>query len=405
MDSIRNSTSNEKREVDDNNQDVVIQINTDVGIIGGSKDPCRAFHCVRGINVSLGTTQVDPELADSASIADIVHSIEDNNLSKYLSSMNDFTAKFMYKSLQYVRALRFYPHHDGIGPLPAGDAYIDYGQYLRSRYVNEFVAGPSDHNAYEHIAHHSLSEPTDDIRKLYGRLQYMCDYFKYYVLESQFECLPFITKKHEEEYTPLLNAISEERKNEQPINVGFDVEEVSLTAKNISNYEKLIIYVGNECLDIVKRKIPSLRVKDVKSLKIEYLESSNRDTLIKSLMEYYLLITDKFESIADLNFEYRDKFLSEKNVLPVPREVAEVVHEEIETGRPTSNYHASKVDHFFCDDKRCMCLSTNSESRYVTGIDHNMSTFTLSLIRKHVMEEVVNRMKRYIMSLNTESIT
>ncbi|CUT17959.1 MULTISPECIES: hypothetical protein [Candidatus Ichthyocystis] len=402
MDSVNNSTPNEKHELEDERPNGISQVVTDSSTISDSTASCRSFYCVRGISILSSAVQIDPELVDSVSIADIICSIEENNLSNYLSSMDNFTAKFMSKSLQYVRAFRFDPYPNGIGPLPPGDAYIDYGQHLR-RYVDEFVVGPSDYNADEHIDPQGiLYESTDEVYGLYGRLQYMCDYFKYYILESQFGFLPSGTTKCEETYMPVFSTINEGMKGELPIDIGFVSEEVVPEARCRSNYDELITSIRNECRVLMKKKWPLVRVKKIKSLKISYLDSSARDVLIKSLMEYYLLITDKFESMADLNFKYRDEFLSEKNVLPVPREVAEVVHEEIETGRPTSSYHDSKVDHFFCDLNRCVCLS-NSESRSVIGIDHNMSIFTLSLIRKYVMEEVVNRMKRYILSLDADN--
>ncbi|WP_092343477.1 hypothetical protein [Candidatus Ichthyocystis sparus] len=400
MNSLSTIKSNEKHEVVHNHHKSIAQIITDDIIINDSSMPCRSFHCVSGINISSGIMQIDPELVDSASIADIVHSIESNNLSKYLSSMDNFTAKFMSKSLQYVRAFRFEPHYNCMGPSPAEDSYIDYGEHMRSRYVHEFVEGPSDYNADEQILSYDiLSETTDDINKLYGRLQYMCDYFKYYVLESQFECLPHITK-YQEKSSLLLKTIEKEKKSKQHISIEFPLEVVCLPVqKDRDEYKNLITSIKNECLDLMRTRGTSTHVKNIKLLKVRYLDNSTRDALIKSLMEYYLLIIDKFESMADLNFKYRDEHLAEKVILPVPREVAEVVHEEIETGITTSNYNDVKTKHFFCDLNRCLCLSSFGGS-YDPKTDHNMGIFTLGLIRKYVMESVVSRMKRHILSLN-----
>ncbi|WP_176696457.1 hypothetical protein, partial [Candidatus Ichthyocystis sparus] len=288
---------------------------------------------------------------------------------------------------------------------PTGDAYLDYGQHQRSSYVREFVVNPSDYNADINVVrNHVLSEPIDEIYEKYGRLQYMCDYFKYYILESQFGFLPSGTTKCEETYMPVFSTINEGMKGELPIDIGFVSEEVVPEARCRSNYDELITSIRNECRVLMKKKWPLVRVKKIKSLKISYLDSSARDVLIKSLMEYYLLITDRFESMADLKFKYREA-LAEKIVLPVPREVAEVVHEEIETGIRTSNYHYSKVDHFFCDGNRCLCPSSirsRSNNFPVIGSDMDFFIFRrVRMIRMHVMNDVVNRMKIYILSLNT----
>ncbi|CUT17957.1 MULTISPECIES: hypothetical protein [Candidatus Ichthyocystis] len=401
MESVHGITSNKKHEAADEHSYGITQIITDSKVIGESDMPCRTFHCISGINISSGITQIDPMLVDSASVADIVHSIENNSLSGYIASMDNFTAKFMSKSLQYVRAFRFEPNPIGVGPLPSADAYIGHGRNWRSRHAHEFVLGPSNHNANIRMdLPNTPSESTDDIdiNILYGRLQYMCDYFKYYVLEDQFECLPYVTKR-EKKSPSLLSNIDKEIENKQPISVKFPSEEVSLAIQDGSDYEKFITSIRKECCDLIIRKEPAIEAKNIKSLKISYLDNSTKDTLIKSLMEYYLLITEKFESMADLKFKYGDKHLDGRIVLPVPREVAEVVHEEIETRRTTSNYHDSKVEHFFCDGNRCLCISSS-------GTNNNPKTdrrtgFALRLIRRFILEDIVNRMKRYISSLNT----
>ncbi|CUT17952.1 hypothetical protein Ark11_1139 [Candidatus Ichthyocystis hellenicum] len=402
--------SNE-HEVTDESIGSIGQLCSEDSVISNPVIPCRSFHCVCGINISSGLTQIDPDLVDSSSVADIIHSIEYNSLSEYLSSMDRFTASFMSRSLQYVRALRFDHHPSGVPTSPNEDSYIDYGHHLRSRYVREFVVGPSDYNADLHIdGDQVLSGPTDEVYELtYGRLQYMCDYFKYYVLEGQLECLLCsISSTRYEEKCPsllLLNAIDKEKKNELPVVSEFTAKEVVLSAQGNSDYNELVISIKEECLNLIKEKRGSLRVANIKSLKIEYLDNSTRDALIKSLMEYYLSIVDKFESMAELKFKYRDDILAEKIVLPVPREVAEVVHEEIETGIRTSNYHYSKVDHFFCDGNRCLCPSSirsRSNNFPVIGSDMDFFIFRrVRMIRMHVMNDVVNRMKIYILSLNT----
>ncbi|CUT17956.1 MULTISPECIES: hypothetical protein [Candidatus Ichthyocystis] len=392
-------TSNEKYLVEANNcADITQIVNNDSSVIDRGM-ACRSFHCISGINISSSMTQIDPELVDSASVADIAHSIENSDLSKYLSSIDKFTAKFMSKSLQYVRAFRFDPHSSGIGSSPAEDSYINYGQHLRSRYVREFVVNSDDYNADIHVVRNNmLSEANDGVYEQYGRLQYMCDYFKYYILESQFECLPYSKDRYEEKFPPLLSAIDKKMKNTIQVNTEFSAKKVAISVQSNSDYENLVMSIKNECLGLVKEKGTLLQIANIKSLKIRYLDNSTRDKIIKSLMEYYLLITDRFESMADLKFKYREA-LAEKIVLPVPREVAEVVHEEIETERPTSSYHDSKEEHFFCDGNRCLCVS-NFGSKYSPWITKNIEFFRLELIRKHVMEDVVNRMKRYILSLN-----
>ncbi|CUT17954.1 MULTISPECIES: hypothetical protein [Candidatus Ichthyocystis] len=412
MASVDSSPLNETHEVADRLTGCIEQVYTGNSTVGDTYKPCRSFNCASGINISSDITQIDPELVDSDSIADIVLSLENNNLSKYLSSIDSFTARFMSKSLRYVRALRFEPHYPvmhwpAMYTTPNEDGYIDYGRNIRSRYVDELVTGPSDYNAdYGHDitgSNRLIYEPTDDIRKLYGRLQYMCDYFKYYILEGQFDCL-LCNIDYDEKHSPLLDKVNEKINNDSPIGVEFEVEEVALPAQANTGYEKLVVSIRNECLELMKekRKLIHDQVTNLKLLKIRYLDNSTRDMLIMYLMEYYLLITDKFESMAESNFKYRDEILSEKIILPIPREIAELIHEEIETGRPTSDY-SDKEDDFFCDGHRCLCISS-FKNKHTPGINREASIFSLKILRHSVIERVADRMKCYLLSLNEENI-
>ncbi|CUT17955.1 MULTISPECIES: hypothetical protein [Candidatus Ichthyocystis] len=398
MDSARSITLNEKYQVKDKTYEDIVQVSSEGSNIIGSDITCRSTHYVSGISISSGITQIDPELVDSDSVADIVHSIENSRLSKYLCSMDKFTANFMTKSLQYVRSFRLDPYYS-FSTNPTGDAYLDYGQHQRSSYVREFVVNPSDYNADINVVrNHVLSEPIDEIYEKYGRLQYICDYFKYYILENQFECLPH-SKKYEAKSLPILSAIKAETKKDIRVNFEFATEEVVIDNVYESNYDSFIASIESESQDFMRKNISSAHVNNIKLLKIRYLDSLNRDTLIKCLMEYYLLIMDKFESMADLKFKYRDDITGEKVVLPVPREVAELVNEEIGTGRTTYNYNINKPENFFCDGNRCLCPS-NFRNKHAPEIDPNVAISSLKSIRSHVMDEVVNRMKLYILSLN-----
>ncbi|CUT17945.1 putative coiled coil protein [Candidatus Ichthyocystis hellenicum] len=332
--------------------------------ISTSRTSLRPVNLISGIKISSGTTLVDPELVDPGSIADIIISLDRKDISGYLSAVNAFTAKFMYKSLQYVRALN--------------------------------LASP-DYNAI-----YQTNPDTDEHiicgNGMYGHLQYISDYFKYYVLGSHLESLAHGEVDLEEEILPLLNAVNTYENKEKPEMISSIIE--SCTKKTelpIGESELLIGSVRIECMNLMENRkeliadINENRNK-IKSLFMP-LDCSVRNELIRCLMEYYISIMDEFESMANLKFKNTNRSLTERLVLPVPRAVAEIVHEEIETQqqpgtqRSPSYYYVRKRENFFCDINACLC--TNS-----------MVYDTSLAIRIRIMEKVIERMKEYLLSLN-----
>ncbi|WP_176696483.1 hypothetical protein, partial [Candidatus Ichthyocystis sparus] len=144
---LRNISSDEKEKI---GKDIITHKSD-----GNStyKIPHRSFNFISGINISPGITNVDPELVSHGDVADIILSLENKDVSKYLAAMNSFTAKFMCKSLQYIRALK-----------------VDLHNYDDSYLINP--------NTDEYIA---------QSRGIYTKLHYICDYFKYYVLGNDAE--------------------------------------------------------------------------------------------------------------------------------------------------------------------------------------------------------------------------
>ncbi|WP_092486865.1 hypothetical protein [Candidatus Ichthyocystis hellenicum] len=313
----------------------------------------RSFNIISGLNISSSITQTDPELADHESIADIVYSLDSNDVSGYLSAMNTFTAKFMHKSLQYVRALT-------VG-LP------DYNTtYSTNPNMDEYIV--QGNGKYEH-------------------LQYICDYFKYYVLESQLESLAYEEAHTKKEILPLLDAINDEEvKSRLTVDVEYVAEEISLL---VDEYEELIRSIKRECLSLMNtRKKLIMNINENKfniASLIRPLDCSTRDALIKCLMEYYLLITDEFESVANLKFKNKSRNINERLILPVPKAIAEVVHEEIDTQQTFHTYYVRSRESFFCDVNSCLCHDPSVLDTYV-------------MIRTSIMENVIDRMKRYLLS-------
>ncbi|CUT17949.1 MULTISPECIES: hypothetical protein [Candidatus Ichthyocystis] len=327
----------------------------------------RSFHFISGLSISSGITQINPELVDSESIANIICSLNNKNVSKYLDAISAFTAKFMHKSLQYVRALKV--------------ALPSYGTVYR-------ITPTTD----EYIIQNN---------SIYTRLQYMCDYFKYYILESQLEYLAYKYKEDdiEKEFLPLLNAINAE-KGKAELQISADFTEEEFSSLPIGEYEELISSIKKECLNLIEnRKALIAEIEKNKTeirLLIRPLDYSNRDMLIKHLMEYYLLIIDEFESLADLEFKNQTRSLTDRFVLPVPRAVAESVRKEINMDERIIDYFTRHRSDFFCDRNTCIC---RNECIRNSGHVYNIHM----IIRVKIMETVIDRMKDYILSLDIKN--
>ncbi|WP_092486858.1 hypothetical protein [Candidatus Ichthyocystis hellenicum] len=389
-----------------------------------------SIDCQRLYSYTSSLMREYPGLVDHRSIADLTRSVNDNDVSKYLSAMDDFTSKFMSKSLQYVCSLKIEPYcgHMIKDPYPEKDGYI-----VESN--NE-----------------------------YGRLQYMCDYFKYYILECQFEFLATIcenleckfelmelksegveskdTESEDSEYEGsnygLVN-IKEVKKEVMSLldvfdkNTGkeefklpseFDVEEVKLPIKQLkveipkcrekkdaecssSGYDKirnivfpnfdedeygdLVSSISRYCLPLISDR-RSIRSKAISSkrVRIRHVDLLNRDMLIKYLIEIYLFFIDKFKLMAYLVFKDNRDLLTEKFVLPVPKEVAEVVHQEIETKMVVSNYFYKKRRSFFCEGKFFPCDLDN----ITKNVLERLSDIPMSII--------LDRMKGYFLRFRFE---
>ncbi|CUT17948.1 putative coiled coil protein [Candidatus Ichthyocystis hellenicum] len=344
---LRNISSDEKEKI---GKDIITHKSD-----GNStyKIPHRSFNFISGINISPGITNVDPELVSHGDVADIILSLENKDVSKYLAAMNSFTAKFMCKSLQYIRALK-----------------VDLHNYDDSYLINP--------NTDEYIA---------QSRGIYTKLHYICDYFKYYVLGSHLEFFAYDDVNVEEKISPLLTSI-DTKKVKLELQTGIKAEEVSVAIDD--EYEILIESVRKECLDLKEnRKKLITEINDhktkIRSL-IRPLDLSIRDELIKCLMEYYLSIVDKFESMAEEEFKNISRPINERLVLPVPQAIAEVAHREIHTGQTLYNYYVRCRSNFFCEGNTCLC----TRSRLCD---------TSTVIRIHILEKVIYRMKEYLLSL------
>ncbi|WP_092490567.1 hypothetical protein [Candidatus Ichthyocystis hellenicum] len=329
------------------------KISRSIVITGSCLIPLKSSNFISGINISSITKQIDPGLVDHRSIADIICSIDNNDIHRYKSAINIFTARFMSRSLQYVRALNV--------DLP----------YCNDSYYNDYHSDPD------------LDEYIVQSEGEYKRLQYMCDYFKYYILESQLESLAYEETSIREDL-PLLSTINtEEEKHGPHTGIEFSAEE----------YDLLIKSIKIECLQLMENRKKLIFDIDKHKTKIKLLlrplDCPVRDELIKCLMEYYLLIIDKFESIADLEFKNINRPLTEKFILPVPKVAAEIVHREIHTRQTVYGYNVAFRENFFCDENNCLCTD-----------NHGYSPFTA--IRRLIMETVADRMKNYLLSLNNE---
>ncbi|WP_092343493.1 hypothetical protein [Candidatus Ichthyocystis sparus] len=322
-----------------------------------SKPSSKSFNTISGLNASSGIKWVDPGLVDPGSIADIVCSLDNKDVRKYLSAMSIFTAKFMHKSLKYTRALKI--------ALPN---YTD--TYLNDTRADGYIANNNGN---------------------YGRLQYMCDHFKYYVLRSQLDPLAYEEMTVKASISPLLKTINDEEKNFE-LNVGTKLRAekvVSLVNYEHDEYNLLIKSIEKEYLNLSKtRKIIIDGINHNKTKiwsLIRPLDLSCRDHLIECLMKYYLSITDRLESIANLEFKNIGRQdLNDRFVLPVSAEIGELVHEEIITELPTFYYIKRK--NLFCSENVCMC-------NYYEGT-------CMPAIRVRTMEKIVDRMKEYILSLH-----
>ncbi|CUT17947.1 MULTISPECIES: hypothetical protein [Candidatus Ichthyocystis] len=317
------------------------------------KTPHRSFNFISGINISPGITNVDPELISHEDVINIILSLENKNVSKYLNAMNNFTAKFMCKSLQYVRALKV-------------DLYDYDDTYLIDTSRDEYIVQSEG---------------------IYTKLQYMCDYFKYYVLKSQLESFAYKRMNIEEETFPLLTTTNDEEEKPK-LRIGIKVEEV--TSPIDDEYEILVKSIKEEYLDLKEnRKKLIAEINEHKTkirLVLRSLDHSIRDELIMCLMGYYLSIADKFESMANSEFKNISRPLNERVVLPIPKSIAEVVHEEIHTGQELRNYYMTHRSNLFCEGDTCLCTKFRI---------HDIST----TIRMHILEKVIDRMKEYLLSL------
>ncbi|CUT17944.1 hypothetical protein Ark11_1131 [Candidatus Ichthyocystis hellenicum] len=357
------STSLDK--IDNIVKDISIQKSSnDIGTNSTNKKPQRSFDLISGINISSSITRIDPELVDPGAIADIIFSLENKNVSGYLAALSNFTARFMCKSLKYVRAFKV--------------DIIDYNTiYLISRNIDD------DPDMDEYIVQSNGR---------YTRLQYMCDYFKYHVLKSQLETLAYEEINNKEETLPLLSTIDSELTKYEP-QVETTAEKISSVSVVDDEYDLLIRSVKRECLYLTetrKKLISDINANKNKIISLlRPLDCSTRDELIKCLMEYYLLVIDKFEFMANLEFKNISRPLNKRLVLPVPKLIAEIIHREIYTDRTLHDYYVIFRENFFCDDSNCLC--TNS-------LEYN----SLTIIRRIIMEKATSRMKEYLLSLDIE---
>ncbi|CUT17946.1 putative coiled coil protein [Candidatus Ichthyocystis hellenicum] len=347
---FRNISSDKKAEI---GKDILTHKSEDIRINSTYKTPPKSFNFISGINISSGITLVDPELVNHGDVADIICSLDNKDVPRYLDAMSNFTAKFMYKSLQYIRALKV--------ELPNYDT-----TYLINPNMDEYI---SQNNG------------------TYTRLQYMCDYFKYYILRSHLESLAYKRINIEEEILPLLTTTNDEE-GKFKLQIGIDAEEITTAVDD--EYELLMESIKVECLDLIENRKKLIDEINENKNKIRSslrsLECSIRDELIKCLMEYYLLIVDKFESIATLEFKKINRPLNERLVLPVPQAVAEAAHKEIHTGEVLHNYYVRRRNNFFCDENTCLC----TKSRVCN---------THMVIKIHILEKVIDRMKEYMLSI------
>ncbi|CUT18376.1 putative coiled coil domain protein (partial), partial [Candidatus Ichthyocystis hellenicum] len=345
---LRNISSDEKEKI---GKDIITHKSD-----GNStyKIPHRSFNFIYGINISPGITNVDPELVSHRDVADIILSLENKDVSKYLAAMNSFTAKFMCKSLQYIRALK-----------------VDLHDYNDSYLINP--------NTDEYIV---------QSRGIYTKLQYICDYFKYYVLGSQLEFFAYYEEVNVEEKTLHLLTSIDDKKVKLELQTEIKAEEVSVAIDD--EYEMLIESVKKECLDLKENRKKLIAEINEHKTKIRSLlkplDLSIRDELIKCLMEYYLSIVDKFESMAEEEFKNISRPINERLVLPIPQAVAEIAHKEIQTGQTLYNYYVGGRSNFFCEGNTCLC----TRSRLCD---------TSTVIKRHILERVIYRMREYILSL------
>ncbi|CUT17961.1 MULTISPECIES: hypothetical protein [Candidatus Ichthyocystis] len=326
-------------------------------------------------------------------VSDIKHSIDNNDAPKYRSSVGVFLGRCMAESLRYVRSITIPPCrlNDGINydPLPNKDRYlfIDVG-------FCDYREGAEPEAAYE-------------------CLQYMCDYFKYYFLESQlegFEESEEATDDMEVEVIEPLPALLDNTDNSTKIirvtseGVALVVEEERgdrfHTGDNLSCLDKenlasssdeldLISSIARESLNLVSTKESIMKNSLLeREVGIRNTEIFTRDMLIKNFMEYYLLVKDQLRFISDSRFVGKTDLINEEFDLPVPGDISELVREKISDEFGVRRYASEKGDKFFCNGK----LSSSSLSMsdpIKSRIDH---------VRENVMPIVANRMKDYLLN-------
>lgn len=396
--------------------------------------------------------QVDFSLIgwDERLASDIGDSIRTNDVSKYLSSVNVFMGRCMRESLLYVRSIALGPYCgiDNPDPLPHKDRYIflDNGE-LHDQHISYY-------NTY-----HTKEDEEECEKVEYGRLQYMCDYFKYYVVSSYAENERIsiedeILKSGEEIslLTDLPNpvgimvtpggvaslvqekisgqtaegeevnakgekagiggnvsassnlvvrltsegAVVQEEAEGQVSRNDHDICSGSESASGVDEYSSLMLAIERECSQLVSTK-ELIKENSILTKKIGSRNTNTftRDMLIKSFMEYCLSIQDQFKDIADVKFRGKSDLIDEEFSLPIPKEISELIQDNIIGEADICSYASKKGEGFFCNGK----LSTSGLSLLdpmKSKIEH---------VRNNVMPCVVSRMKDYLLNLkSTEDI-